>query len=94
MTTWHIASLNGTPVTFTYNADERGNVNLTVQEVEGLMRQGGWRPGKPEPVKPFHERIIDYYARIGALPAASWETPEDLGRMSIEAHQRKMKEAE
>lgn len=90
MTTWHRTDDHGIPVTFTYNPDERGNVALTIQELEGLMRTGGWKPG-PIPVrKTFAERIREAYP--DDLPAATWETPEDLARMSIEAHARREQE--
>lgn len=53
MTTWHRTDAHGTRVTFTYTPDDRGNVTLTREEVEGLMRTGGWTPGPPEPPTPF-----------------------------------------
>lgn len=33
---------HGITVTFTTTPDERGNVTLTQEELEGLMRTGGW----------------------------------------------------
>lgn len=53
MNTWHRTDDHGIPVQFTYEPDARDNVTLTVQEVEGLMRTGGWKPGpipKPDAV--------------------------------------------
>ena len=42
MTAWTRTDEHGITGTFTYTPDQRGNVTLTVQEVEGLMRAGGW----------------------------------------------------
>lgn len=42
MTTWRRIDDHGIPVTFTYEPDGRGNVTLTTEQVEGLMRAGGW----------------------------------------------------
>ena len=42
MTAWTRPDEHGITGTFTYAPDQRGNVTLTVQEVEGLMRAGGW----------------------------------------------------
>lgn len=47
MTTWHRTDAHGTRVTFTYTPDDRGNVTLTREEVEGLMRTGGWELKHP-----------------------------------------------
>lgn len=47
MTAWHRVDDHGIPVTFTYEPDERGNVTLTTQELEGLMRTGGWTNEPP-----------------------------------------------
>lgn len=53
MTTWHRTDDHGIPVQFTYEPNARGNVTLTVQELEGLMRTGGWKPGPlPRPAPP------------------------------------------
>ena len=59
MTTWHRTDAHGTRVTFTYTPDDRGNVTLTAQEVEGLMRTGGWAPG-PIPKSPTPRPMTDY----------------------------------
>lgn len=89
MNTWH-RTHEGIPVAFTYRPDERGNVTLTVQELEGLMRTGGWKPGPLPERKTFAERLRDLCPN--GLPAATWETPEHLARMSIEAHAQQQEE--
>ena len=65
MTTWHRIDDHGIPVTFSYEPDDRGNVTLTTEQVEGLMRAGGWHAaggtvteqnttlGKPSPGFPL-----------------------------------------
>lgn len=90
MTTWHRTDDHGIPVQFTYEPNARGNVTLTVQELEGLMRTGGWNPGPIPRRKSFAERLREAYP--DGLPTATWETPEDLARMSIEAHARQQQE--
>lgn len=63
MTTWHRTDDHGIPVTFTYEPDARENVTLTVQELEGLMRTGGWKPGpipRPEPPSIIGTPSTDY----------------------------------
>lgn len=52
MTTWHRTDDHGVTVTFTATPDQRGNITLTQQELEGLMRTGGWSPGPIPPPKP------------------------------------------
>lgn len=42
MTAWTRTDDHGITVTFTATPDQRGNVTLTQQEFEGLMRTGGW----------------------------------------------------
>ena len=42
MTAWTRTDEHGITVTFEYQPDQRGTVTLTTQEVEGLMRTGGW----------------------------------------------------
>lgn len=42
MTAWTRTDEHGITGTFTYTPDQRGNVTPTAQEVEGLMRAGGW----------------------------------------------------
>ena len=42
MTTWHRTDSHGIQVSFTYTVDDQGRVTLTREEVEGLMRAGGW----------------------------------------------------
>ena len=42
MTTWTRIDEHGIAGTFTYNPDQRGNITLAVQEIEGPMRAGGW----------------------------------------------------
>lgn len=86
MSTWHRTNDHGIPVQFTATPDGRGNVTLTIQELEGLMRTGGWTPGPIPEQKTLAERLREAYP--DGLPAATWETPEDLARMSIEAHAR------
>lgn len=50
VTAWHRTDAHGIPVTFTSRPNEQGNYLLTPQELEGLMRTGGWKPGPiPEP---------------------------------------------
>lgn len=50
---WHRTTDHGIPVQFTATIDERGNTTLTVQELEGLMRTGGWKTGPiPRPKPP------------------------------------------
>lgn len=52
MTAWHRTDDRGVDVQFNATPDSRGNVTLTAQELEGLMRTGGWTPGPishPEP---------------------------------------------
>lgn len=45
--TWHRTDPTGLRVRFTVTPDERGTVHLTTQEVEGLLRSGGWEPTEP-----------------------------------------------
>lgn len=42
MTAWTRTDDHGITVTFIYTPDQRGNATLTQQEIEGLMRTGGW----------------------------------------------------
>lgn len=49
MTTWHRTTEQGLDVHFTYQVDERGYVTLRHEEVEGLMRTGGYEPGPIPP---------------------------------------------
>lgn len=44
MTTWTRTDEHGHRLRFTITPDQRGNVTLTQQEVEGLLRTGGWEP--------------------------------------------------
>lgn len=90
MNIWHRIDDHGIPVQFTATADERGIVTLTQQEFEGLMRTGGWKQGPIPARKAFVERLREAYP--DGLPAAMWQTPEDLARMSIEAHARQQQE--
>lgn len=48
MTAWTRTDEHGITGTFTYTPDQRGNVTLTVQEIEGLMRAGGWAEKEAE----------------------------------------------
>lgn len=48
MTPWTRTDDHGITVTFTYTPDQRGNVTLTTQEIEGLMRTGGWAEKEAE----------------------------------------------
>ncbi|OFT62577.1 hypothetical protein HMPREF3159_03435 [Brachybacterium sp. HMSC06H03] len=68
MTSWTRTDEHGITVTFTYTPDQRGNVTLTVQEVEGLMRAGGWREGAPlaSPDLAPHLATIDAYTKKSA----------------------------
>ncbi|WP_087483989.1 hypothetical protein [Brachybacterium massiliense] len=53
MTTWHRIDDHGIPVQFTARPNGQGNFVLTPQELEGLMRTGGWKPGpSPRPQPP------------------------------------------
>lgn len=49
MTAWHRTTDHGIAVTFTYTPSERGDVTLTRQELEGLLRTGGWTENTPPP---------------------------------------------
>lgn len=59
MNTWHRTDHRGQQIAFTYTVDGRGRVTLTREEVEGLMRAGGWQPG---PIVTFAE-VIDMIGR-------------------------------
>lgn len=48
MTSWTRTDDHGITVTFAYTPDQRGNVTLTTQEIEGLMRAGGWAEKEAE----------------------------------------------
>lgn len=52
MTAWHRTTDHGIDVTFTYTPSERGDVTLTRQELEGLLRTGGWTETPPEHATP------------------------------------------
>lgn len=92
MSTWHRTDDRGIPVAFTYTPDQRGSITLTVQEVEGLMRTGGWKPGPLPQALTFEQRLTDMARAVGGLPPATWKDADDLGRMSIEAHARQQEE--
>lgn len=52
MNIWHRIDDHGIPVTFTARPNGQGNYLLTPQELEGLMRTGGWKPGPiPTPTR-------------------------------------------
>ena len=87
---WHRTDDHGIPVQFTAHPNGQGNFVLTPQELEGLMRAGGWKPGPIPERKTLAERLREAYP--DGLPAATWETPEDLARMSIETHARQQQE--
>ncbi|WP_158239365.1 hypothetical protein [Brachybacterium sp. UMB0905] len=44
MSTWTRTDKRGIRVRFTITPDQRGNVTLTREEAEGLLRTGGWTP--------------------------------------------------
>lgn len=44
MSAWTRTDEHGHRLRFTAAPDQRGNVTLTRQEFEGLMRTGGWTP--------------------------------------------------
>lgn len=67
MSTWHRTDDQGIPVQFTATADERGNVTLTVQEFEGLMCTGGWKPG------PITDDSPPFSARLAAMSIESMQ---------------------
>ena len=45
MTSWTRTDAHGITVTFKY---PRGNISLTAQEAEGLLRAGGWSKKEAE----------------------------------------------
>lgn len=65
MSTWHRTDDHGIPVQFAATPDERGNVTLTIQELEGLMRTGGWKPGPMPQALTFEQRVANM-ARVVA----------------------------
>ena len=44
MSNWTRRDEHGITTTFTVTPDQRGTVTLTTEEVEGLLRTGGWTP--------------------------------------------------
>ena len=48
-TIWQRTDPTGLRVRFTVAPDERGTVHLTTQEVEGLLRSGGWQVSSTAP---------------------------------------------
>lgn len=44
MTSWTRTDENGHRLRFTTTPDARGNVTLTREEADGLLRMGGWKP--------------------------------------------------
>lgn len=67
MSTWHRTDERGIAVTFTYGPDARGNVTLTIQELEGLMRTGGWKPGPPRHPKSLSKTVPAIDATLGQI---------------------------
>lgn len=47
MTSWTRTDENGHRLRFTTTPDARGNVTLTREEADGLLRMGGWKRGRP-----------------------------------------------